>query len=458
MRKLSPREIRLTSPRELTPRMAARVAATQLTGANLAVPNSRSLPTSPLAAYKAEPKPLAPPLPPRKPSAVAPVSFDKSGPVFALEDDEESTAESYERPSWPAVPFRSPSSPKIDEFFRPQNAAAGVSAETLRRMQASPPTAPSGGWKPARPPRPDSPDLSEFAHTRTLSHTLSPELVDHIRSPGGPAAVTAESPMSPELEVKTGKEGKPRLRGRAASVSIKGLRHHMSGKNLNLTWGEKDKKEDIPALPVLALPPSTPGKERETVGLFKGATDHQHTSSFASLREGTSPASVNEFGQSQSPFHPAPSHPSEPQRPHADRPNLASRFFSFGKRGSTRDQKDLSVQVAQRSVSAPKASTISGPIASSFQRLDGTVRHSSESSSHVTSPTAGIAMASANEGLTGVSPQSPASPRSVRRKPVPGLEGVNGDSAGGMRGSESLSSMRSFVLQDPPKTRPKNLA
>jgi hypothetical protein len=215
-------------------------------------------------------------------------------------------------------------------------------------------------------------------------------------------------------------------------------------------------------LPVLALPPTTPNKDKETVGLFKGATDHQLSSSFASLRGSNSPASVNEFGQTQAPLQLTPSHPSESQRPSGEKHNLAARFFSFGKRGSTREQKELSAQVAQRSVSAPKASTISGPIASSFAKLDHGVRQSSESSyhvAHVTSPTGtGMAVASASEGLTGVSPQSPASPRSVRRKPVPGLEGVNGDVSGVLRGSESLSSMRSFVLQDPPKTRAKNLA
>jgi hypothetical protein len=55
------------------------------------------------------------------------------------------------------------------------------------------------------------------------------------------------------------------------------------------------------------------------------------------------------------------------------------------------------------------------------------------------------------------SPQSPASPRSVKRKPVPGFDEVYDVPIDGMRVSESLGSMRSFVLEDPPKRRGKNL-
>ena len=213
--------------------------------------------------------------------------------------------------------------------------------------------------------------------------------------------------------------------------------------------------------------PSTPGsvsagKPGETVGLFKGATEHQHTSSFASLRDSIPAGSVSEFGQSQSPSRPhaqtlstLPSHPSESARASGEKHGLASRFFSFGRRGSTKDVKDT--PIGHRSVSAPKPGSISSPIASSLQRLDDKPRRPSDSSVHVVSPIAAGILAGETLGQ-GVSPQSPASPRSVRRKPVPGFEGVNGDGVGGMTGSESLSSMRSFVLEDPPKRRPKNLA
>jgi len=233
----------------------------------------------------------------------------------------------------------------------------------------------------------------------------------------------------------------------------------MSGKNLNLTWGEKEKKDEVPALPSTTLASSIAGKDKETVGLFKGATDHQHSSSFASLRDSIPHADINEFGQSRS--QAPPSHPTHhpDSRLTGDKPGLASRLFSFGRRGSTKDHKDTpqAQSVAQRSVSAPKASSISSPITSSFHKVDETGKRSSEYPTHVTAHNAAaMAVQAVEGGLAGVSPQSPASPRSVRRKPVPGFEGVSGD--GGMTGSESMSSMRSFVLEDPPKRRPKNLA
>jgi hypothetical protein len=206
----------------------------------------------------------------------------------------------------------------------------------------------------------------------------------------------------------------------------------MSGKNLNLKWGhDKDKDKEMPA--------------KETVGLFRGVSEGPSASSFVSLQDSLPATQVaSEFGQVTS--HAGPDV--------GGKHGLATRFFSFGRRGSTKDKEH---QPTQRSVSAPKTATISSPIASSFQKVDQAtvVIRSSESSvrlgslDHTTSPPNPLAPLPQ-------SPSSPASPRSVKRKPVPGIAEAVGERA--MRPSDSLSSMRSFVLEDPPKGRPKNLA
>lgn len=432
MRSLSPREIRVTSPRALTPRMAAKVAAARVQAANLSLPTTtRNTPTSPLAASHGKIPPTDIPVPSRPTKPITPKSSD--GPVGDQPRD---------KPSWPAVPFDSPVSPNLDDMFRPQNASASVSAETLKRMQGSPPKQPTTEWRPPRPPRPKSPDLSSFGHARTLSHTMSPELAEQLRSPTS-ATHTTNSPVSPDVEPK------PRLRGRAGSVSIKGLRSQMSGKNLNLRWGSDKDKEPMPA------------SNKETVGLFKGATEGQSASTFASLRD--SLPATGEFGQVE------PTSAGQVDSGSAGsggKHSIASRFFSFGRRGSTKD-----IHPAQRSVSAPKTVTISSPISSSFHKVDSntstTPLRPSESSGKLASPpTAPDPTISPPVALAMLphSPSSPASPRSVKRKPVPGIDGVvsvdghlHGES--GMRPSDSLSSMRSFVLEDAPKRRAgKNLA
>lgn len=434
MRQLSPREIRVTSPRALTPRMAAKVAAARLQADSLSLPaNPRAKPSSPLAASHTFER--APPLPPRP----APAAAAATAAVPKQKTEEAPLT----RPAWPAVPFGSPDSPNIDEVFRPQNVQAGVSAETLRRMQASPPKVPTTDWKPVRPPRPQSPDLTSFGHNRTLSHTLSPELLDHLRSPDAAAM------SSPDGEATTkDKEGKPRLRGRAASVSMRGIRKRISGKNLHMQWGEKDKekKDDVPAMP----------RENEApVGLFRGASDIAGASSFASLRESQSP--VDEFGQVTG--------ASQPPGSAGSKHGLASRFFSFGRKtsASASASKDLPAPT-QRSVSAPKTTTISSPITSSFHRIESRAdaRRPSESSTHhPASPPSSSKPLPYSPSKSFInppqSPQSPASPRSVKRKPVPGFDGVYDVPLDGMRGSESLSSMRSFVLDEPPKRRGKNM-
>lgn len=225
----------------------------------------------------------------------------------------------------------------------------------------------------------------------------------------------------------------------------------MSGKNLNLKWGNDKDKEPMPST------------TKETVGLFKGATEGTSASTFASLRD--SLPATGEFGQVESATLPQAQEAGSAPAPapgSGGKHGLASRFFSFGRRGSTKD-----VHPAQRSVSAPKTATISSPISSSFHKVESNttpLSRASESSARLASPPA------ANEvsppvvpAILPQSPSSPASPRSVKRKPVPGFEGVVSDSHGhgedGMRPSDSMNSMRSFVLADPPKGKAaKNLA
>ena len=151
-------------------------------------------------------------------------------------------------PAWPAVPYTKPVKPpvEVEEYF-PKPEVPIVSKEPLERSQTEKPPKPvATDWRPLRPARPPSPRLE---HSRTLSHSLSQELVNHLKSP----------PQSPAQDQEREKEG--RTKRRSNSISLKGLRHQMSAKNINNAW-KKDEK-DRPELP------SRTGSE--TVGLFKGA-------------------------------------------------------------------------------------------------------------------------------------------------------------------------------------------
>ncbi len=339
MRQLSPREIRLTSPRMLTPRMAAKVA-----NANLQlppVPSARPVKTtsSPLASAftnsptRVDPPELAPPL-----------------------------------PAGPAVPFVkrsiSPVSPSSLHDYFPTTAAPTISGETLERSRTKTVKTVSSEWKPRRPTRPPSPKIE---HARTLSHSLSPELVDQLRSP----------PPSPAEE----KDGKPRLRGRTNSISFKGLRNQMSSKNLNNLWRSQEK--DRPEMPQRGV--------SETVGLFKGSVESTN-SSFASLGGSTSTTAQISTDFGQQPRSPAIPTTSALLPSRSTQTGFASRIlhgsFSFSRKPSD----------ASHSKRNP---SISSPVANSFHRIEQT------------SP--GIAQAT--------TPTSPTSSRSVKRKPVPGLSG-----------------------------------
>jgi len=370
MRQLSPREIRLTSPRILTPRMAAKVASASLDLPPVPSRSSRPAP-SPLASQSTASKPeLAPPL------------------------------------TWPAVPYAklsdSPASPSsIQEYF-PKQEPAAMLRETLERMRPELPAKPiASEWRPRRPVRPPSPRIE---HTRTLSHSLSPDLVDHLRSPG------ESSPSSPAEE----KDAKLRQPRRNNSISLKGLRHQRSGKNINTLW-RRDEKD---------RPEVRQRKPSETVGLFTGGVEPVN-SSFAGLRPDTmstraysSSNGTGEFGTVVLSSPTTPVTPSLPNRPSQN--GFASRMlhgsFSFSRKPSNAGQ-------------SKRSPSISSPVANTFHRIDSvpTGTHSSP----------------------GKSPGSPAPPKSVKRKPVPGLRG----SSEAIVPSESLHSMRSFVLEDPPKKR-----
>ena len=373
MRQLSPREIRLTSPRALTPRMAAKIATAHL----------QSLPVPPSSR------------PSKTASSPVVIGFANSASDTALTPS-----------AWPAIPFakmnETPSSPSSMQEYFPKFEPQNMSAETVERIDSEVPAKPAASdLKPRRPARPPSPKLE---HARTLSHSLSPEMVDQLRSPQG-------SPSSPPEET----DGRPRQRGRANSISLKGLRHQLSAKNINSRWrNEKDRPE---------LPPRVAS---ETLGLFKSNVE-PNNSSFASLRAepSSSKATASMTATTTAEFKDVgPSIPttpnSAPVRTKTSQNGFASRIlhgsFSFSRKISESGQG----QASKRSPS------ISSPVADTFQKVN-----QSPVSQQARTPT------------------SPVSPRSVKRKPVPGGKGLRME----MPASESMTSMRSFVLEDPPKKR-----
>ncbi|WVQ79418.1 hypothetical protein IAT38_001515 [Cryptococcus sp. DSM 104549] len=290
MRQLSPREIRLTSPRYMTPRMAEKVANSshELLPEVPRRGTSRGAlgPLSPLAAGFTTPQ----------------MDGDEEreeAPVEKREDPRQEEGKAVEEDddlvppqrAWPSIPFRSPSSPARSfssiasptspnnhQFFHrpsfPQRNASSpssLSEETMQRMQSeavAQQARGSGGgagagseWVPRRPARPPSPKLE---HQRTLSHTLSSDLVDFLaKSPTAPgfsagSGTGAGSPTgrgfgSPKHEVPGGAGlgmgaapgvGSPREEERqrkASGISLKTLRHQMSAKNLK--WGSGGGKE-----------------------------------------------------------------------------------------------------------------------------------------------------------------------------------------------------------------------
>ncbi|RXK36364.1 hypothetical protein M231_06401 [Tremella mesenterica] len=444
MRQLSPREIRLTSPREMTPRMASKIAHLQYP----APPGSKPKPaSSPLANGFTDSPPhpsskhrfsLAPAFEPttqvRSPSSNQPPSPSQ---------EQLATLQDSPRPSWPTVPFSRPelpASPDINKIFvvptiNGLSSPISVSDETLRRMQVdSPPDKPSE-WRPRRPQRPPSPNL--HIH-RPMPQSLSPELVHILRSPEreqtSPNSVTSRSPNEREKEKE--KEKDRRRLGRTASVSLKGLRQQMSAKNLNVIW----KRDDNPVVPSL---PSRSVSDSQPVGLFKNNVNiDSEISSFPSSLSSNSksPTEAKQYTD----LLPSPTSPSSitTSTKTGGFSRILQSGFSFHRKAISVDKRP-DKRVSKNTSNGPK--DISAPILSSFQKV-------SSDQVEMTSPRLGPTDQQSTPKLghsprlrqTGL-PTSPASPKNLRRKPVP--------TEGNVKESRSLASMASFVLDDPPKRR-----
>lgn len=490
MRQLSPREIRLTSPKELTPRMAAKVAHLQFPS----VPNSRQRLSKPASS------PLIngftdPSRPPSVQASLAPALEPSTEPRLPQKDFQDDLEEpsmpktvdlsDSPRPSWPSVPFaRNPEYPSPTGGL-PGKAASSkpgsspISAETLKRMQDDLPARPARTpeWRPRRPQRPPSPNLG---HQRTLSHSLSPEHTSQLaKSPPTHVTATAptpESSQSPAFGSPDEKDKQRRSLGRKGS-GIRGLRQQMSAKNLNIVW--KKDEQAAHALPQRSV--------SDTVGLFKGGVQSDANSSFASLTSAPrSPsATVSSSARGSASIDaalPSPASPSSPataQHP-AKSQGFASRMFggsfSFGRSRSTSerheksDKHERSEKVEKEKRSSRKTSAggnhdlnISSPLVASFQRLpnsdsDQALAEFGAKSPSMSSPQipsgSELSPKVRQNGLPGL--QSPASPHSVRRKPVPAPQRSTGSgehSGIAMYESKSMVSMASFVLEDPPRRK-----
>jgi hypothetical protein len=450
MRQLSPREIRLTSPRELTPRMAAKVATLQ----------------------------FPPPLPPRHANRPAKSPLVNSFTDSQFPDSNKNALPpTSSRPAWPAVPYakhsESPGSPQLDEYFKPPTRPSvdgngprksSFSEETIKRMEmereereGSKPM--STEWKPRRPVRPPSPNISSGAHARTPSYSLSPELVSSLKSP------SVGAPKSPE-----GEAGEKR-RTRSNSISLKGLRASMSRSSNRSS--KKDDREPVPD-----LPRESKVESRETYGLFRQPIES--TSSFPGLegRPSLSP-SMTEFGSTDG----NPTHLPPEVQSTASLPNKQSgmrRLFGGSLPFKNRSSSDthtptlstIPPQPTQRASLKSRRNpshdganlTISPPIPESFQKADNGFSHSTtiihEDGRNIHDPGNGPMTPPYR---TGNGPSSPISPRNGKRKPVPGaaagdleyMTDVNApnQAAAGLTGSVSFGSVASFVLDEAPKRR-----
>lgn len=440
MRQLSPKEIRLTSPRELTPRMAAKVV-------NLQFP---------------------PALPPRSGAINRPA---KSPLVNSFTDpdlDSAAKAESIPMPSraaWPAVPYaknsESPGSPQLEEYFRPptrpsldaaSQRKSSFSEETRKRMEeagqeVSRPT--TTEWKPRRPIRPPSPNISKQTLERTPSYSLSPELVTTLKSPpiGGP--------VSPEAEER-------KMKPRSNSMSLKGLRAHMSR-----SGNRASKKDETEPMPIMDRSRDK-SEERETFGLFKQPIDG--TSSFPgldsrpSMSSGLSP-SITEFGSvdlhSSLPDTEASQTSSLPAKQSGMR-RLFGGSLPFKNRSSSDNHTHTLAQTTARQSLKSRRNpshdganlTISPPIPESFQKHENSFSQPRKGS---LGEMGAVPMSSPRRLPT--QPGSPGSPMQLKRKPVPGgemelMRDQNAaEAAAGLTGSVSFGSVASFVLDEAPKRR-----
>ncbi|OCF77780.1 hypothetical protein I204_01781 [Kwoniella mangroviensis CBS 8886] len=495
MRQLSPREIRITSPRLLTPRMAAKVANLTLP----AVPKrgtSKTAPTSsPLAGdfsngnsdseEKSQPN-----------SARSNGTFGSAIhlqqqqqatsqlQVEQVEDNDNDTEETtLDRPVWPAVKHGSPGSPTIHEYFSrpsfpqrqqqvrnassPASIPVAISDETLKRMkeneesqiEQSKISSQSQERIPRRPARPPSPKL-ESMHQRTLSHTLSPELVDFLNKSPPPA--TGGQGTTPE----------EKRRNRSGSMSLKGLRNQMSSKNLSQMWKSGETSST-------ATSPPLPNEQKETIGLFKGGLptsngdeghfgfdrDQAHSALGGGMRSVSSPTNpTTDFG-AVSQTHDESSLPSAGSG--SGKGKFASRIWGFRHHSDKHDKdKDRSSKMSSKrnpSIDGAGSIKISEPIAASFihkESFDIPPNNSSIVQQQQQQQQAGLghgrfpSHSYAHATPTSPNPSAnPASPRSMKRKPVPGTTTEDGDSTMMIKNSMSLSSMNTFVLEDAPKGR-----
>ena len=363
MRQLSPREIRLSSPKLMTPAMMTKLASLAKaadaprisSGSQLKEPATRSFIPSQLARASTTATQPAKPINDRFSNSV-------DRPQLAKNE----TSPELGRPVWPAISHKaSPESPSSSPSFQPPiTKESPISAETLSRMNQtynhSPPHHRSqSDWRPSRPTRPPSPHLG---HQRTLSHTLSPDLLDQMsRTP----SVTG-SPATPS-------EGRSRRRGQ--SVSLKGIKHRISSRNLGITW-KGDRAGDT-------------GRPEKPMGLF-GEAESPSASTFPSMKDDYGQNDLAEFGVVDLDAVYAGKDSSSTKGSLASR--LLPRSFGFG--GPKKHAK-------RPSGGDPG---ISPPVAASFHRLPD----SAHPARHARDPS------------TTRFPESPSqSPRSVKRKPVP---------------------------------------
>lgn len=384
LRSLSPRDLRLTSPRVLP-----------TDGERLSPLSASSLPSRTVS------RPARSPLIPQAES-----------PSFEYE-------QSVSTPVWPAVPFTSVSSPvHTPRTVVEEGKLTILSPETMQRMEYEPlPMKQSPvGWKPQRPARPPSPDLSIIA---AREHPLSPEIVQALERHTGESPISSGSPVMGESPVAA-EPGAPR-RERSNSIRLRGLRSQMSIPKMNKLWHRRDDR--VPDMPT----------SETAVGLFAFANDDAGRTEDESHSQGDDVTAVrgvpDEFGAVAQPTKAAAS--SLPSKPSS---GFGRRILNgFASRRREPNSPEASASRTHRIISSPiivqKGSGLDPPIA-------------------VPSTPPPI-----TESLSAHSLHSPTSPHSVRRKPVPELETDEAESATIPNSMSLASSMASFVLEDPPKRR-----
>lgn len=463
MRQLSPRDIRLTSPRMLTPRMSAKLADLELPSVSRAAKGVKPG-RSPLGeAFKPEQE-VARPNKEKKTSLSAPPS-SVSHLVFAPGDQDSEHGADLSRPTWPAVPFvklsGSPGSPSsVNDLFthgaRPTTMVkSSMSPETTSRMQMHA-TAPSGEWTPSRPVRPPSPNIAE---PESSPRTIDPYVLETLRSPQQAAAVAVA--ISPAASPGSPGGGTVRTKQRSNSISLKGLKH-MGSRTFHRSGSGSGKEKHVP-------PPLPLGND--AVGLFRGPVTPTATT-FPGLRgrstgAAMSPPAVSsaggtsEFGAMAS-SQDAPTSASSatamqynslPSQSHT-KGGFGRLFNPFGRRtsdngGKKATSKGHSPNIDSHANAQPHIMQISSPLPSSFAHAH----------THAQPAPAGQSPGSPlrldNRATVPQASPVPTSPRSIKRKLVPGADGVDGGISAErtIKDSISLGSMASFVLEDPPRRR-----